>query len=126
MKTIDIDKMAHGYINGALWVECSHVGEFEDDSFQDCGFDAGDLTAEAYYMVVDLCKDYLAKVGNLVDHADMEDSDVGYNLYLTIAGHGAGFWDRGLGKIGEDLSDLCDGLPALRFFVTDENKIEVE
>lgn len=31
-------------------------------------------------------------------------TQMGHNLFLTQNRHGAGFWDRGLGKLGEDLT----------------------
>lgn len=31
----------------------------------------------------------------------------GSDFWLTRNGHGTGFWDRGLGTVGEALTDLC-------------------
>ena len=31
----------------------------------------------------------------------------GHDFYFTSAGHGVGYWDRGLGDIGRALSDAC-------------------
>lgn len=33
--------------------------------------------------------------------------NVGHDLWLTRQGHGAGFWDRGLGDVGERLSEAA-------------------
>lgn len=33
----------------------------------------------------------------------------GHDLILTANGHGTGFWDSGLGRIGTELSDACKG-----------------
>jgi hypothetical protein len=32
---------------------------------------------------------------------------IGHDYVLTTGGHGAGFWDRGLGEAGERLSEVC-------------------
>jgi len=36
-----------------------------------------------------------------------EPHQAGIDFWFTRNGHGVGFWDRGLGKIGEDLSKAC-------------------
>lgn len=32
---------------------------------------------------------------------------IGHDYVLTTGGHGVGFWDRGLGELGDKLSDVC-------------------
>lgn len=32
---------------------------------------------------------------------------VGHDLWLTRNGHGVGFWDRGMGRVGKRLTDKC-------------------
>lgn len=34
---------------------------------------------------------------------------VGHDFWLTSQGHGAGFWDRGLGEVGDTLTDSVNG-----------------
>ena len=35
------------------------------------------------------------------------DDQAGHDFWLNRNGHGAGFWDRGLGAVGEELSKAC-------------------
>lgn len=35
------------------------------------------------------------------------ESYAGHDLYLTAVGHGTGFWDRGLGELGDRLTTAC-------------------
>lgn len=35
------------------------------------------------------------------------ESYAGHDLYLTAVGHGTGFWDRGLGELGDRLTNAC-------------------
>lgn len=35
------------------------------------------------------------------------DELAGHDYWLTRNGHGAGFWDRGLGPVGDRLADAC-------------------
>ena len=52
----------------------------------------------------------------------------GHDLWLTRNGHGAGFWDRGLGALGEKLSELCGykkdcPFPPVDAYLGDDGKI---
>lgn len=40
----------------------------------------------------------------------------GHDMTLTRNGHGAGFWDRGMGEIGDVLTDWAKGLGTLSVF----------
>jgi hypothetical protein len=49
------------------------------------------------------CKDfYHANYDDLDAHGSMEQG--GHDFFLTRCGHGAGFWDRGTGEVGERLT----------------------
>ena len=44
---------------------------------------------------------YLARIG------DDRNARFGHDLYLTRERHGAGYWDRGLGELGDYLTDIA-------------------
>lgn len=48
---------------------------------------------------------------------------VGNDFWLTRQGHGAGFWDRGLGEIGEKLSDQARVYGGKDLFLGDDGRI---
>ena len=43
----------------------------------------------------------------------------GHDFFLTQAGHGAGFWDRGLGVLGDRLTDACNNVNIEAYVGTD-------
>ena len=51
------------------------------------------------------CSDFRAIAGDLLDEID--DAQAGHDLWLTRNRHGCGFWDRGLGKVGDTLTELA-------------------
>ena len=53
------------------------------------------------------------------DYNDMQQ--IGHDWWLTTQGHGAGFWDRGLGNIGATLTATCDGYSDLLDLYVDED-----
>lgn len=104
-----------GYIDAMLWStageihpktgeELSNLMEFET-SLQ--------LKDEAW----NICLNFYDK--NKQDcllFVDQHDSDLdlweclGHDLWLTSAGHGVGFWDRGLDDLGDRLTKACEHL----------------
>jgi hypothetical protein len=44
---------------------------------------------------------------------------------LTRNGHGSGFWDRGLGKVGEQLTAACGPYGSSDLYVGDDGKVYV-
>lgn len=49
--------------------------------------------------------------------------NAGHDLWLTRAGHGAGFWDGDAGEVGDELTKLADKLGNQDLYVGDDNKI---
>ena len=52
---------------------------------------------------------------------------VGHDWWLTTQGHGAGFWDRGLGTAGAALTATCDGYSdMLNLYVDEDGTLRVD
>lgn len=49
-------------------------------------------------------------------------SQAGTDFWLTRNGHGAGFWDRGLGAIGDDLTAACKSFGETELYLGDDKK----
>lgn len=110
---VDVDRFVDAYIECACWAE-SHSDEEGNNPVPFDQLDA-DLSQTALDAMARDCRDFLEtdQVLELVilatDHksADRPDYDIaraGHDLWLTRNGHGAGFWDCGLGWIGDGLT----------------------
>lgn len=103
----DIQSFIKGYIAAMLW--SSGDGE-ENESFE--GFELSD---EAQIKCAKDCRTFielsatllLEYVDNIIPANCTPWAMAGHDFWLTRAGHGVGYWDRGLGEIGEQLSELC-------------------
>lgn len=76
-----------------------------------------DVVAELANEVCDFwhtCADDLAGIG---------PGQIGYDFNLTRNGHGAGFWDRGLGEAGDRLTDRCRPFGEWCLYVGDDGKL---
>lgn len=131
---IDLDEMAQGYIDAALWADCMPLTSDPDHPDYDEGYESGGLTdldvsSEDRARVRNLCAqfvtenpdDSLAFVTQMGDWNGPADSlghghysaarRFGQDLRMTGGGHGVGFLDRaheGLDlDVAQRLSDAC-------------------
>ncbi len=99
------DPFIHAYLECAEWCGIISNGEEkDDDAFCSRAVDPR-WTDHAIRQATQNCKDFQSIAGTLLD--DIDDSQAGHDFWLTRNGHGAGFWDRGLGKTGDKLTKLC-------------------
>jgi hypothetical protein len=85
-----LDRAANAYVECACWTDEEQLPEDWQLT------DEKGLTADLYAFLED---EAVAR-----DVADLEPEQVGHDFWLTRNGHGAGFWDRGLGDVGERLT----------------------
>lgn len=110
----------------ALWSTTGEDGaEHEGVEYEnlDAVFTPENVTGEAEEQLVALIDQFFEKTGDLLNDYPMEASQIGHDLILTINGHGAGFWDRGLGELGNKLTKVCEELPEYQLYVGDDSKL---
>ena len=54
----------------------------------------------------------------------LSDEQIGHDFCLTRNGHGAGFWDRGLGELGDRLTAACKPYGSIDIYLSDSGEIE--
>lgn len=124
------DDIVTGFITAALWATDDDDGEPLERNY-----DRGDIAPEAMKKIKAYCaKFYKARRSDLLDYREMREYDpsqgsvyeyAGHDLFLSSAGHGTGFWDRGLGALGDRLHEAAEKLGELNFYVGDDGKIYV-
>ncbi len=67
---------------------------------------------------------FIARAGS--DLADMCPSQVGHDFWLTRNGHGAGFWDRDLGELGDRLTKLAEEFGERYCYIDSNNQVDLE
>ena len=118
--TSQIQEFVAAYIECALW---SSVDDNEE-SF-DANYTQDDIADESMASIVSDCVDFFA--ANLLTFNDTPDeydvSQAGHDFWLTRCGHGAGFWDRGLGDVGEILTAASKVYGNIDPMLSDDGKI---
>lgn len=103
------DAFTTAYIACALWSSTDESDENGGDPI-DQNYSAEDLDPETAKQMVEDCNDFQSTHKLLLDEAkamrrevspmirEYSDEQAGHDFWLTRNAHGAGFWDRGLGR----------------------------
>lgn len=117
MNTTDISDVELGYLDCALWSSTGDDGEPLDV----LGVEA--IAPETRVKMRAELTDFVLKNQRLLMISGLQDTQIGHDFWLTRNGHGAGFWDRGLGAIGEQLTQACKAFPEVNLYIGDDGKI---
>lgn len=140
-----LDEMLRGYLVCALWSSAAGIrfdehGTIVEDpdnglSFFDHNFgldDVAELTRIDAYQ--DVCGFVFSNIADVFAYGERQEYDpsqgtvwdyFGHDFWLTRNGHGAGFWDRGLGELGERFTRACRPFGEVNLYVTDDGRIAV-
>ena len=110
-----IKRMIEGYLDAALW-----VGVWDADGDLVHGLTVADIDSatlrEAESDVADFARSMWSILSTTEPWATMPEQ-AGHDFYLTRNGHGAGFWDRGTGAAGDELSDAARPYGSVDWFL---------
>lgn len=124
-----LSPMVRGYLEAALWASTDDDGEPLDD-----GRDLDDFAPAAIARAIADCAAFL-DIAHPLDLRDYRadrahdpadgtvDDYMGHDLWLTRNGHGAGFWDRGLGFVGERLTECARVMGSCDCYVGDDGQV---
>lgn len=116
-----------GYIEAMLWAETATDGEGEEvDNL--AGYELSADALEAARMdcarFMDVCP--LLLKAAMLSGVDYDHTQAGRDLWFSRQGHGVGFWDRGLGPIGDSLHEVAQTFGSKGLFIDDDGLIGVE
>lgn len=126
----EIDDFTRAYIEAALWSSTDESREDGGDPL-DKNYSPEDLTDEALARIVCDCSEFQIRHTELLHDAkynksEWSDSEMaGHDFWLTRNGHGCGFWDRGLGEVGDKLTEAAHAAGECNLYVGDDEKVHV-
>lgn len=101
---MNIEQFIAAYIECALWSsndESTPSGGYPLDD----NYGPEDLDPETKRRMRADCIGFIGENEALLEGLD--SGQAGHDFWLTRNGHGAGFWDRGLGELGDKLTKAC-------------------
>ena len=96
-----MNKILSAYLECALWSSTQEDGSpFDDD------YGIEDFAPSAVESAQNEINDFLSllEAENILWEEQITEEQFGHDFWLTRNRHGVGFWDRGLGSLGEKLT----------------------
>lgn len=119
---LKVNNFINGYIACMLWSTSGQTPdgeELEDLTEYPLSQDAIDSIKADCEKFVNNNKDLLSEVYS----RPTDYQNAGHDFWLTRNGHGAGFWDRGFGVVGDALTARAQGFKELTPYIGDDEKI---
>ena len=107
------------YLYTALWSSTDDAGNPLDDQY-----DITNISDESYEEAREDCDEFVEKAGELLNGLDMDQ--VAHDFWLTRNHHGAGFWDRKLGDVGDKLTEIAHSFGETNLILGDGGKLYLE
>lgn len=118
-----MDIFTMSYITAALWSSTDADGQPLDRNY--C---VDDIDPETVEKMKDDCQMFQMFFSRLIDEAKekkpgYDDDHAGHDFWLTRNRHGVGFWDRGLGEVGEKLTKAAHVFGEVDLYIGDDFKV---
>lgn len=114
-----VENAVQGALECALWLGQTYDAEAEETEASDLRHRAAEVPVDVLEALTEDVQTFLASNADLLEQAIGRYPDsstlghtvgeqIGHDFMLTRNHHGAGFWDRGLGDLGDYLTRNCE------------------
>lgn len=122
----DRSEFSHAYATAVAWANVAHENDERDDSL---AYD--DLPVAILEILEEDAEAFLTpQVQRLIQGAIRRGgyswSQAGHDFALTRNGHGAGFWDRGLGLVGDALTSIAKPYGERNLYVSTDGEVSTD
>jgi hypothetical protein len=111
------------YVECALWSSNDRSDPETGGYPMDANYGPEDIAPESLASMRADVRDFIREAGELLD--DITPEMAGHDFWLTRNRHGAGFWDRGYGDVGDRLTDIAHGYGESYLYVGDDSLVYV-
>lgn len=126
----DMDAAVRHYLVTALWSSPNPDHDTDDtvSEMLDGDYDTDDVADDARAQAREDVAAFVALAGREDVAAFLaafggDAEQLGHDLWLTRNGHGAGFWDRGLGELGDRLTAHAHTFGGVDLYPGDDGQI---
>ncbi len=116
-----MDDFTRAFIEAMLWAS---TADDDGNSYEYLNYDADDLAPASLQQIIDECRAFQMEHAELLSRAGSAAQN-GHDFLLTRDGHGAGFWDRGYGAVGDQLTEACKPYGEVNLYVGDDEQLYV-
>jgi len=122
----DLDDFTRQYMETALWSSTDESTPAGGVPLDD-NYEIDDIAQDTLDQMIKDCADFqqseAADLALAYQHRGYDEGSAGHDFWLTRNGHGAGFWDRGLGAVGDRLSKASKAYGGVDLYVGDDDMI---
>lgn len=124
----DLDNFTRAYVECALWSSTDNSNA-QGGAPLDDNYDWSGIHPVTQQQMIDDCKAFQETARALLDGCEYnkprwaKEELAGHDFWLTRNGHGTGFWDRGLGKLGDELTAQAKAFGSVDLYIGDDGKI---
>lgn len=115
---MNIDTITRHYAICALWSSTGEDQEPLDDTY---GVD--DISPETMQAMREDVASFVESNRELLEQSEQSEEQIGHDFWLTRNHHGAGFWDRGLGAVGDALTKASHVYGSVDLYVGDDGQV---
>lgn len=124
MTTCDLDTFVRQYVETLLWTGHDWDRMFGDNPTPlDENYGADDVSDAAMREIREDAESFVD--ANASDLSGIDPGQAGHDFALTRNHHGAGFWDRGLGEVGDRLTVASHAYGEQDLYVGDDGRLYV-
>lgn len=121
-----MDDFTKGYLEAALWSSTDNADETGGQPL-DANYGIEDFDAETLRLYTAECAEFQRQnEADLLEFqtiTDRPDDHAGHDFWLTRNRHGAGFWDRGAGAVGDRLTAAAHSWGEIYLYPGDDGKL---
>ena len=127
MESLTIEDILEHYLIAALWSSTDENGQPLDDNYSidDIDTQCKELASNEITCWLQYCNE-LRLIDPFIEHYNDSvqhiEARLGHDFWLTRNGHGAGFWDRGLGQLGNQLTTATKTFGSVDAYVGDDKQ----
>jgi hypothetical protein len=103
-----LDPFIQGYIQAMFFTDTG-TRDDEENGLENAA--VSELSPESWESIIADCTEFQNDAASLLacayEKSGYDPERAGKDFWYTRNGHGVGFWDRGLGDVGDQLSALC-------------------
>lgn len=111
---MDIVTITLHAIEAHLWADAYREVDGEPETVDARGYD---VTADDYNAIREDVGAFVEANADALTASGLSDEQIGHDFALTRNGHGAGFWDRGLGELGDALTAAAKPFDEVRVWL---------
>jgi hypothetical protein len=113
----NLDDFTRAYIECALWSSTEITQDGDMGEPLDRNYGPEHLTLKTLKEMIADCRAFQADNADCLMLSDLDPKQAGHDFWLTRNGHGAGFWDRGLGEVGDELTKAAKAYGSVDLYV---------